>query len=508
MHSETSNQPAAQQGAKRVRGNYLSKARMSALVSSWIFAGLVAEAGLICGLWFRWRLFRSFPDPLATPDSWSYLTGTFGLLENGRFDLFSLRTPGFPLLTWITLVVFRSFAALNLVHGALTLLSAFAVAFVVRAFDGKWLLAALVFTLLALNSHLLFWEHFLMTEGSFHALFTLALCATALAILKPTIGRAAIAGALTAITVLIRPQGLFLAPLMLLALIWSGWRLGRRKIVSVFGAAAVGLILLLGGWSTRNFFVHGFFGLSNIGPLQIFGVSARWIDLESPRLAEDKALIADSIRLYRSMPEDLGWAQYAPDGPAVIIARKYGNDERRRDEVFNALAREAILHHPFAFIQRGLSTSYRMMTTKVGDIYYDFAQVISWDREWDELANHFQVNKYRAALDQARFPMSERERTFTQDVVPIIAWHNVFIRMSLVSVLLALMALPFLSGRLRVATALSAVSVVLLVLSAGFLSDAENRYLAAIHGSSILAGALALTGLFERWRKRGQKNFA
>ena len=104
--------------------------------------------------------------------------------------------------------------------------------------------------------------------------------------------------------------------------------------------------------------------------------------------------------------------------------------------------------------------------------------------------------------------MSDRERTFTQDVVPIIAWQNVFIRMSLVSALFALMALPLLSGPLPLATALSAVSVVLLVLSAGFLSDAENRYLAVIHGGSVLAGALALTGLFERWQKRGQKNLA
>ena len=265
MHTETSNQTADQQCPKRPRENHLSKARINALLSSWIFAGLVAEAGLICGLWFRWLFFRSFPDPVATPDSWSYLTGTYGLLENGRFDLFSLRTPGFPLLTWITLVVFRSFAALNLVHGALNLLSAFAVAYVIRVFGGKWLFAALVFTLLVLNSHLLFWEHFLMTEGSFHACFTLALCATALAILKPTIGRAAIAGTLTAITVLIRPQGLFLAPLLLLALICSGWQFGRRKMLSLIGAASVGLILLLGEWSARNLFVHGFFGLSNIG---------------------------------------------------------------------------------------------------------------------------------------------------------------------------------------------------------------------------------------------------
>ncbi len=119
------------------------------------------------------------------------------------------------------------------------------------------------------------------------------------------------------------------------------------------------------------------------------------------------------------------------------------------------------------------------------------------------------VDQQGPKRERGNYPSKARiSALLTQDVVPIIAWHHVFIRTSLVSVLLALMALPFLSGRLRLTTAWSAVSVVLLVLSAGFLSDAENRYLAAIHGGAILAGALALTGLFERWRKRGQKNFA
>jgi len=65
-----------------------------------------------------------------------------------------------------------------------------------------------------------------------------------------------------------------------------------------------------------------------------------------------------------------------------------------------------------------------------------------------------------------------------------------------------LVALPLLRGPRRLGTALAAISVVLLILTAGFLSVAVERYLAVIHGSAALAGALALTGLLERWLSR------
>ncbi len=85
------------------------------------------------------------------------MTGAYSLLEKGQFDLFPLRTPGLPLLLWLVLFIFKSFAALNVIHGALTLLSAFAIAYVVRAFGGPWrLTAALAVGFLAVNPHLLF----------------------------------------------------------------------------------------------------------------------------------------------------------------------------------------------------------------------------------------------------------------------------------------------------------------------------------------------------------------
>jgi hypothetical protein len=476
--------------------------------------------GLAFGLWMRVEFFRSFPDPIPTQDAWGYLTGVFGLLQKGQFDLFAQRTPGFPLIVWLTLIVFGNFAALNIVNGILTFLAGLGVVYVVRVFGGPFrLFAALAFVFVFVHPHILYWEHFLQTEGSFQAIFTLALGAIALAILRTTPRHALAAGVLTAIAVLIRPQAMFLLPLMLLALAWIGRRLGMRKLLWLLVAASAGPLFLLGGWSARNRMVNGFFGLSdNLAP-QIFGVSARWIDLESPLLAEDKALISDSIRRYQSMPDDLDFVLYAEDGPGSLIARKYASDPNRRDEVYSALAREAILHHPVAFVKRGLSTTYEMLFFKwaksKGQFAFhddhdavwfatvehpvEFSTNSLWDQQWDFLARQFPVNQYRSAQDQANSSIMSRSAIFDGRLRPVLAWETPFIWGSLIMTLIGLLSLPCLSGPRRLVVALTGVSVLLLVLTAGFLSWAEQRYLASLHGSAALMGALAVTGLAERW---------
>ena len=361
-------------------------------------------------------------------------------------------------------------------------------------------------SLVALHPHLLHWEHFLGTEGSFQAFFVFAVSATALTILRPTVIRAGIAGLLSAMTVLIRPQGLFLIPLMLLALAWVMRRQGRRRLLTVFGAAIIGPVILLGGWSARNATVHYFFGLCNIGPLQKLGVTARWIDLDSPTLAEDKALIADSIRRYRSMPDQVNWVQYSPEGPASIISRKYGSDVRRRDEVYNALATEAFFKHPLACIARGLATTATMVTDRVSH-RTTFGGTVLWDENWPAIGKEFPVNRHRAALDETRFRLEDRVRVFDEDIGPLFRWETFFLRVSLVTTLFALVVLPLLNGPRRTATALAAVSVVLLIFTAGFLSESAERYLSVIHGTAALAGALALSGIIEKTlapRERGK----
>jgi len=465
---------------------------------------LVAETGLVLGAWIRVPFFRSFPDSIPTPDTWSYLTGAFGLLQRGHFDLYPQRTPLFPLIVWITLAFFKSFAALNVFQGLLTLISAAVIGFVLRAFGGPWRWpAALAVIFVALHPHIFFWEHFVMTDGSFQAFFVFSLGTAAWATLRPTPRRAAIAGIVAALAVLIRPQAMFLTPVIVLALTWTGRRLARRKLASLVVAAIAGPLLLLGGWSVRNAAVHGFFGLSDLGPITYFSIAAPWVELESQTLADDKALIAESIRRYRSMPEDPNWVAYNPAGPTAILTQKYANDINHRDEVLNELAREAIFHHPMAFLRRGLHSTYLLVTSRVTHASYDFAAALNWENEWQELARSFPVDQYRAALDQTRFPMQERNNIYTGEVRPILEWEMPFIQASLYMLGSAMLALPFLHGPRRIATAMAVISIIFLILATGFLAQPAERYLTAIHGGAALAGALAFTGLVERWQERG-----
>lgn len=399
---------------------------------------LLVAAGLLWGLWLRVLFFRSFPDPLPVPnDTLSYLSGAYGLLERGQFDLASIRTPAFPLLLWLTLATCKSFAALNLVHGALTLFSALAIAFAVRAFGGPWRLpAALAAVFLAVHPHLLYWEHFVMTEGSFQAFFVLALVATALAILHPTPGRAVAAGVLTTIVGLIRPQGLFLIPLVFFALVWVRRHLGRRKLIWMVAFAGAGPLILLGGWVVRSAIVHGSLSIQNLIPLQLIN-----------------------------------------------------NPDR-------------MLHHPREFIVVGLNETYKLVTEPITHEYYNLDGLAHYDENWKTIALSVPVDQYRAALDQTRFPMMVRTSTFDNDIRPALAWETIFVRVALAATLLALLALPFLRGPRRLATAIAAISVVMLILTSSFLAGAVERYLSLIHGGAALAGALAVTGLLERWLPR------
>ncbi len=476
------------------------------LIRSKTFPIFLAEAALVWAIYLRVKFFQSFPDPLPTPDTWSYLTGVYGLLERGQFDLFAMRTPGFPLLVWLLLAIFKSFAALTVAQGVLTLLSAVAIGYVVRAFGGPWRWpAALAVIFVVLNPHLLYWEHFVLTESTFQAFFVFALGAIALTILRPTAVWAGIAGLLSAYAVLILPQGQFLIPLMLISLAWTIRRLGRRRLLTILGAAIAGPVILLGGWSARNARVHYFFGLSNASPLQNLGITARWIDLDSPTLAEDKALIADSIRRYQSMPDNVNWVQYSEEGPATILNRKYGSDGRRRDEVYNTLAREAALKHPGAVIGRGFSTIRKLIT---GEVYHadKFHYTAVWERNWQDIAKTLPADQHRAALNETRFPPVDRQRVFDEDIGPLFEWETFFVRISFVTTLLALFALPFLSGPRRIATAMAAASVILSIFTAGFFSEPAERYLSVIHGAAALAGALALAGVIERFFRLRKTN--
>lgn len=224
-----------------------------------VAAALALAVALGTAVWLRAVFFRAFPDPLPTADTWSYLTGTYSLLLDGRFDLFSMRTPALSLFVWGLLVLFGKFAAVTLAQSALTILNCLFIVYVVRAFGGPWRIGGVVgAALLALNAHLRLWEHFLMTEASFSAALEFTLGETAIALRRPTPAAASIAGVLAGVCVLIRPLGMFLPPIIVAARLCATRRLGRRTLLAIGAAAIAGPVILLAGLCARNVWVGTF----------------------------------------------------------------------------------------------------------------------------------------------------------------------------------------------------------------------------------------------------------
>ena len=170
-----------------------------------------------------------------------------------------------------------------------------------------------------------------------------------------------VAGLFAALTVLTRPQGAFLAPLVIVVVAWAGRGLGRRHVLRFSGAALVAPVLLIGGWSIRNVVVHGFFGLADMGPSEMFWVTARWVDLERPTFLEARGVIRPYIERYRHMSDDVDWVQYGADGPRAALEKHYRGDRKRVNADLAGLAREVIIYHPIPFIRRGLETTMKTL---------------------------------------------------------------------------------------------------------------------------------------------------
>ena len=443
----------------------------------------------------RVQFFRSFPDPFASPDTWSYLTGTYSLLQEGRFELISVRTPVLSVLVYALLQTFGSYAAVTIFQGALTLASCVAIFATVRSFGGPWRLAGLgAVALLGFNAHLFFWEHYLHTEACYSALLVGTLCSTASTIRAPTRWRAALAGLFAALTVLTRPQGVFVVPLVIAAVAWGGRGLGRRHVLRLSGAALVAPVLLIGGWSIRNAVVHGFFGLTDMGPSQMFGVTARWVDLERPTFLEAKGVIRPYIERYRHMSDDVDWVQYAADGPRAALEKHYQGDRKRVNADLAGLAREVIIYHPIPFIRRGLETTMKTLRSTPNYSSCNYACKKTEDRFWEELNRYFPVDQHRASLNTARYPPKVRAAIFNRRVRPVFARETFFIRLSLAAVMLTFLLLPALDPQCRLVAGLAAIAAVLQVFTAGFFSDPAERYLALLHGPAALGFGLAVPG--------------
>ena len=304
----------------------------------------------------RVGLTLAVPWPFVSPDTGTYLGGVYGILtgEATTFQISEIRTPTFPLMVLVLLGITRSMLGFVV---ALHLISVVTWIWAGRAVGrllGSWL-GVMVFAGLALNQQMLVYEHMLGSEAAFSLFLTVTCVLLLRGLLEPPMGwkLAAGIGLALALTLLARPSGIVVAPVVGLVMLLRA----ERRTWLAFGLA-LGIPLL--AWCTQNARQHGFFGLTRHTPAVLYGILAHETVFESdlhPQIkAEMRPWIEEHNAKNPSYNPDINYLLYV--GP---LANSPTLDALPHDEqlqVIQAIAMEALWTHPDRFIERACYQHY------------------------------------------------------------------------------------------------------------------------------------------------------
>jgi 4-amino-4-deoxy-L-arabinose transferase-like glycosyltransferase len=237
--------------------------------STWAWARrhadvIVLGAVLVVAIAFRLG-FALRVAPFITKDSQSYFLPGWDLLESGTFNLGLRRTPGYPLVIAAVLGILgddlRGLMLAQHALGVATTALTYAMARTALPAVGAGVAAVLV----AISGPLIAYEHFILTETLFCFVLTGALCVACRSVASRG-GRWSwwFAGVLVGLSVLVRPVGQLLLPIVVLAALAAHPR-ARRTGFMLAGVAALGYVTILGPWWLWNQIVRDIQGTSTFG---------------------------------------------------------------------------------------------------------------------------------------------------------------------------------------------------------------------------------------------------
>ncbi len=331
---------------------------------------LVLACAALC---VRLRLFFFIPDPIFEMDSGTYFLPALDRLFNGHFSLSDTRTPGYPLFLFGCFSLFPHFlsvlVAQHLVALATAVLLGVCHYFVFER--SVWKSSLLAFVCAVSSGQILF-AHTVMSE----ILYTFFLVAAVfLFFVAEKQGRWWLwAGCATCafLSLFVRPVGQALAAPLILFLA-KDWR--RNKIgASVFAAVFVTLMV---AWCGTNYFRKGFFGMSRLGGIAVFGTSAHLLDVDRVKDERVRSLLKP---VYEKMPssgrQDPNWVRFDKAGPVGAL-RNGGFTDEELDRTCKKLTMLAISHHPLVFLKDQASEFVRFVWQRSGAPKYIISKEFS-----------------------------------------------------------------------------------------------------------------------------------
>gem|GEM_PF-1102059 len=319
-------------------------------------------AVLILALVVRSAVFATIlPDPqrvLLASDSTQYLQraqsialeGRFGVISKGRFTLDVLRTPGYPALIALLILLTGEIAPLRTIAAAQVLIGGFLTLGVMslaerlahRANMPEAPIALIAGALYAFAPISVIMTGYAYAEILFTVWMVIAALLMLIGIERESfwiIGASGIAYGLATLT---RPIGLPLVPLLILIPLIAPFDQSTNpqtddirddKVHYPYihwgdaGVALAGFLVILIPWLTRNALLFDRFSLSSITDINLYYYNAASLESHRQGISLDEARIQLADQLSREPKPDTRWP-HAAEG---------------------ALARKVILAHPFAF---------------------------------------------------------------------------------------------------------------------------------------------------------------
>lgn len=202
------------------------------------------------------------------------------------------RTPGYPLVVGLVLQIFNSLTALVWIQIGLVILSVWLISLIGREW-GYPKVGVIAGALYAFDPTTIANTFLALSEITFVTTF---LASIYLLIFKNKFSLWSLGGGslLLGVNILIRPVGLYILPLILLFTLFFHYHHLKGRIFPAAVVTIVGLMIVLGPWLMRNYFLTGEVKLSSVGEYNLLFYNTSLFKAE--RLGISHQIVQDEYR--------------------------------------------------------------------------------------------------------------------------------------------------------------------------------------------------------------------
>ena len=306
---------------------------------------------VVAGVVIRFLTMMAYQPALFFGDSWGYITSAYSghLFGTAAPTISNFRPSGYPALIWLLATPGRDIAQLiTLQHLAGVVAGVLVYVALLRAavLPG---LAACAAALVLLDGYAITLEQYVMAD----TVFSLIVLCACIVWTWPALGeprnarigtaRAAAGGLLLAAATLVRLEALFIAPAVVVYLLWrrSGW----QALLAVVLAAGAPLAAYAAAESAR----YGTFGLSQWGGWTAYARVAGFADCAGAGVPVASRPLCESVARRASHPDASDWYLFDPASPAIHLfgpLSRSVSEQRRSDGLLESFAVAIARHQP------------------------------------------------------------------------------------------------------------------------------------------------------------------